>query len=564
MNKALSIIKTAQSQGVKLELEEGSLVLKSESENIDNTLLVDIKLNKELIIEHLNKFDVSSVTYKGFDKDSIQPFDRTFIKKIPLSFNQDRLWFLDNFGGSHAYHIPVVFQLEGDLNINFVEKVLRSIVTRHEALRTVIYEEEGIGFQKIITSDDWSLQKVVTSEETDVKQQIKDFVNLSFDLSKDYMLRSCLYDIGNEKYILACVFHHIASDGWSSGILANEFIELYNALKEDREALLPELTLQYSDYAVWQREYLEGEALEAQLGYWKEKLSNVSTLTLPLDYSRPAVQSVEGATTSLTLDKKLKDALEDLCQQEGVTLFMLLLSAFKVLLSRYSGQDDICVGTPIANRTQSDLEDIIGFFVNTLALRSDLSGNPTFKEVLQGIKATTLEAYDYQLVPFDKVVEEIVTTRDMSMTPVYQTMFVLQNASVLSTEKDTGVNLGDVEISAYEFDTETSKTDLTVTVVEGDSNILVNIEYCTALFEQATIDRMLVHYQEFLMGIVKDIHQPIHDLPLLTKQEQQQILEVFNATELSYPADQTVVDLFTTQVAKTPTATALVYGEASL
>ncbi|WP_408030540.1 amino acid adenylation domain-containing protein, partial [Tenacibaculum xiamenense] len=560
MNKALSIIKTAQSKGVTLELEEGSLVLKSENEDIDDALLVDIKLNKELIIEHLNKFDGDSISYKGFDKDAIQPFDRELIQKIPLSFNQDRIWFLDHLDGTQAYHIPLVMQLQGDVNINFVEKVLQSIVDRHEVLRTVIYEEDGVGYQKTMASDSWLLQKVITSEEANLKEQIRTFINLPFDLSKDYMLRSCLYDLGNEKYVLACVFHHIASDGWSTGILTSEFVELYSALRENRTAFLPELKLQYSDYAVWQRQYLDGEALESQLSYWKEKLSNASTLTLPLDYARPATQSTAGANTSLVLDNNLKNSLLELCQQEGVTLFMLLLSAFKVLLSRYSGQDDICVGTPIANRTQTDLEGMIGFFVNTLALRSDLSDNPTFKEFLQEVKNTTLDAYDHQLVPFEKVVDEIVTTRDMSMTPLYQAMFVLQNLPSISDKKGEGVSLGAVEISGYKYEVETSKTDLTITISEEDASINIDMEYCTALFNQSTIDKMLRHYKELLMSIVDNIQLPVNNLALLTKDEEAHLLTSYNETaSVDFPENLTILDLFAEQVAKAPNAIALTF-----
>ncbi|WP_245980573.1 condensation domain-containing protein, partial [Flavobacterium aquicola] len=340
--------------------------------------------------------------------------------RIPLSFSQERLWFLDQLQGSTEYHIPIVLGLEGALGISILEQTLQEIVSRHEVLRSMLLSEDGIGYQEIISAEGWSLDKAIVSDELLLENIITDYVNKPFDLSKDYKLRACLYTLENEKYVLVCVFHHIASDGWSDGILTNEFVELYSALQSGREAVLPELSLQYADYAIWQRRHLEGEVLENQLSYWEAKLSGVNTLSLPTDYVHPFVQNHAGAVVSLTLDDNLRTSLNSICQEEGVTLFMLMLSAFKILLSQYSGQDDICVGTPIANRTQSELEGMIGFFVNTLALRSDLSGNPSFKDLLLRVKQTTLEGYDHQLAPFEKVVDRVVATRDMSMSPLFQ------------------------------------------------------------------------------------------------------------------------------------------------
>ncbi|WP_348739076.1 amino acid adenylation domain-containing protein, partial [Tenacibaculum sp. 190524A02b] len=421
-------------------------------------------------------------------------------KHIPLSFSQDRLWFLDQLEGTIAYHIPTIISLEGRLDIAVLEQALKTIVSRHEVLRTVLYQEEGIGYQKVISPDNWSLQKVITSEEANLDKETSNFINHPFDLSKDYMLRSCLYDLGNEKYVLACVFHHIASDGWSENILISEFTELYSSLSSGNKADLPALNLQYADYAIWQRKYLEGEVLENQLTYWEEKLIGVSTLELPLDYTRPSIQSTEGARVSVNIDVELTNLLKTLCKEEEVTLFMVLLSAFKVLLSRYSGQEDICVGSPVANRTQSDLEGMIGFFVNTLALRSDLSGGISFKELLNQVKTTTLEGYDNQLAPFEKIVDSVITTRDNSITPLFQVLFVLQNATdILSKDKSSDIEA--LDISGYQFDTVTSKFDLTLDASENATGITLNLEYCTALFKEGTIEQMLSHYQELLKGI---------------------------------------------------------------
>ncbi|MGO4773893.1 amino acid adenylation domain-containing protein, partial [Flavobacterium sp. W22_SRS_FK3] len=560
MDKILSLIKRAQDQGVKLELDGDSLVLKSENENIDNLLLADIKDSKDLIIQHLEKFDLNRNHDKGLGKYTVKTFDRDLIKHIPLSFSQERLWFLDQLGGSTEYNMPIVLRLDGTLNSPILEESLKTIVSRHEVLRTNLLSEDGIAYQEIISSENWSLDQAIVSDDKILKSTIADYLNKPFNLSKDYKLRACLYTIGNEKFVLACVIHHIASDGWSEGILVNEFMELYSALQSGRPVNLPELSLQYADYAIWQREYLEGEVLDNQLSYWESKLRGVSTLSLPMDHARPAVQSNAGAAISLELNQKIGKSLNSICQEQGVTLFMLLLSAFKVLLSRYSGQDDICVGTPIANRTQSDLEGMIGFFVNTLPLRSDLSGDPSFKDLLSRVKQTTLESYDHQLAPFEKVVERVVTTRDISMTPLFQVLFVLKN-----TPKESGdVFLEGVTLSGYEFDVVSSKFDLNMGIFEIEEAITLNLEYNTALFDQNTIDNMLVHYQKLLESIISDITQPIDSLSILTEKEEIQLLDVFNGTFTEYPKDKTVLDLFLEQVKSTPDAIAVVFQEDTL
>ncbi len=545
-------------EGIKLVLNDGSLNIKADAE-IDPEIINEIRNNKELIIDYLRAYEEDTSSESLLEK--ITPYDKQDLDHIPLSFGQERLWFLNQMNGSsEEYHINTVIRLEGDLDVNILEETLKTIVNRHEVLRTVIYEEEGIGFQKVIPVDDWSLQKVVISEEANLEKEVHDFMNISFDLSKDYMLRCSLFDIGKNKYVLACVFHHIASDGWSSGILTNEFITIYSSLKAGQKIHFPELNLQYSDYALWQRNYFEKEILEDQLTYWEEKLKDSSPLVLPFDYPRPSIQSTAGATLFVDLDEKLTNSLNALAKKEGVTLFMLLLASFKVLLSRYSGQQDISVGTPIANRTQADLEEMIGFFVNTLVLRSDLAGNPSFKDFLRQVKETTLKSYDHQLAPFEKIVDRVVKTRDTSSSALFQVMFTLQNTPSGSSD----VTIDDVAVSGYEFNDDKSEFDLTLDASEGDGEITLNLTYCTALFKEETIKRMMVHFENLLKSIVYDSGLPINDLPMLTEKEEVQILKAFNATTVPYPADQTVVDLFEAQVEKAPDAIASVFQSTSL
>ncbi|WP_255452906.1 condensation domain-containing protein, partial [Aquimarina sp. RZ0] len=260
--------------------------------------------------------------------------------RIPLSFSQERLWFLDQLEGSVAYHMPTVLRLSGSLDVSVLEQTFHSIVDRHEVLRTMLRSADGVGYQEIIASDSWSLDHVRIAEGNSIEAVLSDYLEVPFDLSSDYKLRACIYDLGGDEYVLVCVFHHIASDGWSEDLLVSEFTALYSALILGNTPDLPLLPLQYSDYAIWQRQYVEGEVLEDQLSYWEDRLSGVSTLSLPTDYRRPSVQSHEGSSVSLELDAALSASIHKVCQKEGVTLFMFLLSAFKVLLSRYSGQED--------------------------------------------------------------------------------------------------------------------------------------------------------------------------------------------------------------------------------
>mgnify|MGYP001795445769 CR=1 FL=1 len=306
------------------------------------------------------------------------------LDKIPLSFSQERLWFLDQLQGSVEYHLPFALRITGDLDEEALSKSLRKVVNRHEVLRTVIYSADGVGYQKVLSAGDWELSvQDLSADDSSLSEEIKTYLLAPFDLAADYMFRSCLYQVGNRAYVLAGVFHLISSDGWSQGILLNEFMSLYGSYSSGNSSNLPALPLQYTDYAVWQRTHLEGEVMDNQLTYWEDQLADVSTLQLPTDYVRPAVQRFTGATLSYQLDDRLSADINALSKGEGVTVFMTLLSAFKVLLSRYSGQEDICVGTPIANRTQQELEGMIGFFVNTLALRTQVNEENSFQAMLQ-------------------------------------------------------------------------------------------------------------------------------------------------------------------------------------
>ena len=332
---------------------------------------------------------------------------------IPLSFSQERLWFIDRLEGSGQYHMPSVLRLQGELNRELLEHTLQAIINRHEILRTVILEHEGTAYQQIMPATDWSLgvTKDLTESEAGVSAEIAELVGKPFDLSRDYMLRADLIKLGQHDHILVVTMHHIASDGWSISILVKEVAALYQGYIRNAEIELPALPVQYADYAIWQRKYIQGEVLEAKLAYWKAKLENVATLQLPTDYSRSGLQRPNGNSHSFQIEQGLASQLNSLSHRRGSTLYMTLLAAFNVLLYRYSGQEDICVGTSVVNRSQRELEDVIGFYVNTLALRNQINGEMSFIELLEEVKVTALEAYSHQEVSFERVVDAVVKER---------------------------------------------------------------------------------------------------------------------------------------------------------
>ena len=390
-------------------------------------------------------------------------------------------------------------RLKGELNQEALQNTLRKVIDRHEVLRTVIGEHQGQGYQQIMTADNWSLALTKKSgiDEAALSACIATLLSKPFDLSADYMLRAELIEIEDNDHILVVTTHHIASDGWSTSILVKEVVELYTAHASGHTAQLPDLPIQYADYAIWQREYLQGEVLEAKLDYWKTKLADTATLQLPADHSRPAVQSSKGAIHSFHIDKKLSDKLHELGQERGATLYMTLLAAFNVLLYRYSGQQDICVGTPVAGRNQQEVEGLIGFFINTLALRNAVSGDKTFTALLDQVKQTTLEAYGHQEVPFEKIVDAVVKTRDMSRSPLFQVMFSLQN-----TPDVPKLKLGGLSLSTTRQEHTTAKFDIAFMMSENSSGIQGTVEYSTALYEEATIARMAGHYIHLLRSVV--------------------------------------------------------------
>jgi amino acid adenylation domain-containing protein len=481
-------------------------------------------------------------------------------ESIPLSFAQQRMWFWEQLQpGNSIYHVAEAFHLHGDFNVEVLQQSLDAIVAHHEALRTNFIIQDGNPVQVIQPPSPvellvFNLQNYADSQIQNLLQQQ---TQRPFNLASDLMLRGCLLQIDEQEHILLLVMHHIASDGWSMGILWQQLAKLYQAYISNQPNPLGELPIQYADYAVWQRQWLRGEILENQLQYWQQQLAGAPpVIELPTDRPRPSIQTYQGRKQAFALPEDLSQSLQKLSQQEGVTMFMTLLAALQTLLYRYSGQEDILVGSAIAGRNHAELEGLIGFFVNTLVLRSHLGGNPTFRELLAQVRTVALDAYAHSDLPFEKLVEELQPERSLSHHPLFQVMFVLQNAF------NQGLQLPEISLTPLELDSCRAKFDLTLELQETAEGIKGTIEYNTDLFDHATINRMLGHFQTLLVGIVAHPEQKISELPLLTEVEKQQ-LQAWNNTQTDYPR-QCIHQLFEAQVESTPDAVAVVFGQQQL
>ncbi|NLG49703.1 MAG: amino acid adenylation domain-containing protein, partial [Chloroflexi bacterium] len=494
----------------------------------------------------------------------IQPAPRD--GQAALSYAQQRLWFLDQLEpGSAMYNIPTAVRLRGALDVAALERSLNEIVRRHEVLRATFQTIEGKPVQRIAPA--LSLPLLVQDlsalpeqeREAHVRQVIADEAQRPFDLGVGPLLRARLLRVGDAEHIAVLVMHHIISDGWSTNVLVRELVTLYRAFVAGQPSPLPELPIQYADYAAWQREWLQGEVLAEQLDYWKRQLADLPPmLELPTDHPRSPMQTYHGTYQTFELPADVSAAFGRLCQQEGVTPFMGLLAAFQAFLSRYSGQDDIAVGTPIANRTRPESEPLIGFFVNTLVMRGDLSGNPSFRELLQRTREAALGAYAHQDVPFEMVVDAVQPQRDMSHSPLFQAMLVVENAS------NRAIRMPGLTLEALEADPGTAKFDITLTVAQEPDGLRGAWEYNTDLFEAATVERMARQFGQLLAGLVAAPDRAVDAVPLLTAAERAEIVAAWNDTAADYPADCCASELFEQQVARTPDAVAVVYGEETL
>ncbi|MGQ4807060.1 Chondramide synthase cmdD [Candidatus Entotheonellaceae bacterium PAL068K] len=479
---------------------------------------------------------------------------------IPVSMAQRRLWFVSQLeGATVAYNMPGVFKLTGQLNTEALQQSLSEIVRRHESLRTTFSLNEKGPIQVIhppatVPLPIWDVKGVAgDASAVEVQRLIQQEVHYVFDLETGPLLRACLLRLGPASHVLVIIIHHIVADGWSLGVFVRELTALYKAFSQGQPSPLPALPIQYADFSQWQWERFSGDALEEQLAYWRDTLADLSTLVLPTAHPRPTVETFQGNHYFLTIDRRLIKALKASSQQEGVTLYMTLLAAFKVLLYRYSNQEDIAVGSGTANRDHPDIENLIGFFVNTLVIRTDLSGNPTFQTVLQRVRQRMLEATEHQDLPFERIVDELGPERDLRHNPLVQVGIVLQNYP-MTEMRFPGLTLTPMGITFN-----TAKLDLMLLITESESGLEVVMEYNTDLFNESTVKRIAAHFETLLAGIVANPTERIACLPLLTQQERHQLLVEWNDTDLPCPKDKSFYHAFEEHVIRHPDAVAVVF-----
>ena len=501
----------------------------------------------------------------GLKHPPLRPVSRD--EDMPLSFAQQRLWFLDQLRpGSAAYNLGYAIRLSGPLDAGALRRTFAALVARHESLRTTFAVVGELPVQVIApaAAHDLPLTDLsalpAAAREAEARRLAGEEARRPFDLARGPLLRTTLLRLSASEHVLSLTMHHIISDGWSDAILINEMAALYTALRGGGASPLAELPIQYADYAAWQRGWLQGEALEAQLSYWRKQMAGAPpVLELPTDYRRVATQGLRSATHPLRLPPELTAGLKRLSRGEGATLFMVLLAGFAALLSRHAGQEEVVIGAPIAGRTRAETEGLIGFFVNTLALRVGLGGDPSFRELVGRAREVTLGAYAHQDIPFEKLVEELRPARDLLHSPLFQVAFVWNNVP------HEGANVSGLGMTLIEAEAQTAKFDLTLAMAESaDGSLSGDIEYRAELFEAATIQRIATHLKILLAAAAADPDARLSDLPLLTDDERRRQLYEWNATAADYPRGLLLHELFERQVQRTPERVALVFADERL
>ncbi|MBZ4423369.1 condensation domain-containing protein, partial [Myxococcus sp. RHSTA-1-4] len=494
---------------------------------------------------------------------AIVPVPRT--GPLPLSFAQQRLWFIDQLEpGSATYNMPTFVRLDGPLDVDALRHGLSELTRRHEALRTTFSQHEDQPVQVIAPRVELPLETVDLSgmepqtAQAELERRLREEGLRPFSLSTGPLVRALLLKLGPTDHVLALNMHHIVSDGWSMGVLVREVAALYEAFVQGQPSPLPPLPIQYADYAVWQRQWLQGAVLDAQLGWWRQHLAGVSTLELPTDKPRPPVQTFRGAQAPVSLSLATSEKLDALCQQEGATSFMALLAAFQVLLSRYSGQQDIAVGSPIAGRQRGELEGLIGFFVNTVVLRTQVDARASFARLLHQTKETALGAYAHQDVPFERLVEELQPTRDLSRPPLFQVLFALQNAPMSSAD------MPGLKLRTLEVDAPTIRFELELNLAKSAEGYRGVLGYNTDLFDAATAARMAVHFSTLVEALISKPEAPLASVSLLSQAERKQVLVDWNDTASEYPRASTLPEVFSQVVARSPDKVAVEFGDAKL
>ncbi|MCY1023460.1 non-ribosomal peptide synthase/polyketide synthase [Pyxidicoccus sp. MSG2] len=561
MRAVQALLAALRQDGVRLWLEGGELRYQAPRGAMTQERLAQLRACKAELVDFLRQ----AAGAQAAPLVSARPRP----EHLPLSYAQERLWLLDRLENlGTAYHIASGLRLTGHFDDRAFARALAEIVRRHESLRTRFVAGQDTVTQVIDAPGDFVPQRQdlsspgETERERAVLEKASAFVRQRFDLAQGPLFRSLLLRLAPEEHVAVVVMHHIVSDGWSMGVLVRELGLLYATYAQRRESPLPELPVQYADYALWQRDWLRGEALERQVTYWKQRLAGApAALDLPLDHARPPVQSFRGASVSFTLPRALTGQLQALARTEGATLFMVLLAAFQHLLARWSGQEDIVIGTPVAGRTDRRTEGLIGFFVNMLVLRTDVSGDPTFRTLVARAKETALQAYAHQDLPFEKLVEALNPVRDLSRPALFQVQFALQNYP------EEGLQLPGLQLSRLDggaVASRASKLDLSLFLMESAGGLEAVVEYASDLFEAGTIDQLAGHYRALLEAAAAEPDRPLADISLLSEAQRRHILFEWNDTARDFPQGGTLAQLFEDQVMRTPERVALVFEDRNL
>jgi len=549
---------------IQLQVACGNLQLQAPKGALTTELLGEVKANKEELIALINSYQGQELSVSPIQPVAAQG-------SYPLSSSQQRLWLLNQFEKNAAYHIPGVFTFTGSLDFAALSFTFAQLITRHEVLRTCFREDDtGVARQYIKDADDTGFAlfhedlRHEPHREAKALERVQAVINQDFDLAEGPLLRAGVYQLANEAYLFVYVVHHIVSDGWSMGILIRELLQLYNARKEGQPNHLRPLRIQYRDYATWQQEQLKQDVLNAHKVYWLGQFKGpLPLLDLPMVKTRPPVKTYRGGAVSRKLSAGLAKGLKAIVGDHGATLFMGLLGAVTALLYRYTGQEDFIIGSPVAGREHQDLEDQIGFYVNTLALRTQLKGIDSFRELLGKVKEVTLAAYEHQMYPFDELVDDLNLRRDPSRSPLFDVMVVLQNGDIYRDNKQQ--KMGNLLVAPYPLGGHhTSKFDLTFTFWEVGDEIQATLEYNSDLFNQHSIERLADHLVQLLAAILAEPLRAIVHLDYLSEPERHQLLVGFNDTSTAYPAHLSVGQLFEEQAGKTPHAIALAFEETAL
>jgi len=551
----LELIARLRDAGIRISVVEGKIRLKAGQGALTDEL-------KQQIIQHKQEI-IALLGTQTVHEPKLAPIDRSAYPQLPLSYAQQRLWFLDELEpGTPVYNMPFAVKVHGNLDMGALQTALDSLCQQHENLRTVFSATDSEPAQHVLATIRVPVQEedFVAADEAAVVQRVREIAKTKFDLAAGPLLELHALKTGATDYLLLLVIHHIISDLWSMDVFFRDLGRWYARHTADVAPEPEPLQIQYADYAVWQRELLTGERLKRHLDYWLPQLDDAPpVLELITDHPRPPEPGYRGKWQAINLPNALGNDLRALAQQSGCTMFMLTLAAFIALLHKYTGEDDIVVGTPISGRQHTELENLIGFFLNTLAMRTHLSGDTSFKSLLGRVKQTALDAYAHQDLPFEKLVEELQPERNMSHTPVFQHMFIWQDSS------NKRLQIAGMEAEpATLISHDTAKFDLTLAMTGRDGGIEAGIEYNTDLFESETIARMLIHLQTLLQAVVAAPEIRLADISLLDAAERKLVTETFNSTNADLGPDICVHKLVEEQVKLTPEATAVAFGSAKL